>query len=71
MKQVKLQWFQSPNQTNRGSANKIKRETSRTFISKMREYLKKKELEINNKKKNIRELFRDINYFKKGYQPRT
>jgi len=56
-----LQWFQSPNQTNRGSANKIKRETSRTFISKMREYLKKKELEINNKKKNIRELFRDIN----------
>jgi hypothetical protein len=29
------------------------------------------ELETNSKNKNIRDLFRDINEFKKGYQPRT
>jgi hypothetical protein len=29
------------------------------------------EVEINSKNKNIRELYRGINYFKKGYQPRT
>jgi hypothetical protein len=28
------------------------------------------ELETNNKTKNIRDLYRDINEFKKGYQPR-
>jgi hypothetical protein len=47
-------------------------ETSRTFRSKKREYLKGKinELETNNKNKNIRDLYREINEFKKGYQPR-
>jgi hypothetical protein len=37
-----------------------------------REYLKDKinELETNNKNKNIRYLYRGINEFKKGYQPR-
>jgi hypothetical protein len=29
------------------------------------------ELESNSKKKNIRELYRDINEFEKGYQLRT
>jgi C4-type Zn-finger protein len=40
---------------------------------KKREYLKSKinELETNSKNKNIRELYRGINDFKKGYQPRT
>jgi hypothetical protein len=49
----------------------IRRETSRTFRSKKREYLKGKlnELETNNKKKNIRDLSRDVNEFKKRYQP--
>jgi hypothetical protein len=28
------------------------------------------ELEANNKNKNIRDLYRGINEFKKGYQPR-
>jgi hypothetical protein len=46
-------------------------ETSRTFRNKRREYLKGKinELETNNKNKNIRDLYRGINEFKKGYQP--
>jgi hypothetical protein len=29
------------------------------------------ELAIHNKNKNIRDLYREINEFKKGYQPRT
>jgi hypothetical protein len=29
------------------------------------------ELETNSKNKNIRDLYRGINDFKKGYQPRT
>jgi hypothetical protein len=50
----------------------LRQETSRTFRNKKREYLKGKinELETNNKNKNIRDLYRGINEFKKGYQPR-
>jgi hypothetical protein len=50
----------------------LRRETSRTFRNKKREYLKGKinELETINKNKNIRDLYRGINGFKKGYQPR-
>jgi hypothetical protein len=46
--------------------------TSRTFRNKKREYLKGKisGVETNNKNKNIRDLYRGINEFKKGYQPR-
>jgi hypothetical protein len=38
-----------------------------------REYLKDNidELATNSKKKNIRDLYRGINYFKKGYEPRS
>jgi hypothetical protein len=45
---------------------------SRTFRNKKREYLKGKikEFETNNGNKNIRNLYRDINEFKKGYKPR-
>ena len=41
--------------------------------NKKKEYLKAEidELETNTKMKNIRDLCRDINDFKKGYQPRT
>jgi hypothetical protein len=40
--------------------------------NKKREYLKGRinELETNNENKNIRDLYRGINEFKKGYQPR-
>jgi hypothetical protein len=46
---------------------------SRHFRNKEREYLKDKinEYESNSKNKNIRDLYRGINEFKKGYQPRT
>ena len=41
--------------------------------TKKKEYLKAKmeEFEFNSKIKNIRDLHRGINDFKKGYQPRT
>jgi hypothetical protein len=50
----------------------LRHETSRIFRNEKREYLKGKinELETNNKNKNIRDLYRGINKFKKGYQPR-
>jgi hypothetical protein len=51
----------------------VRQEASRHFRNKKREYLKDKinELESNSKNKNIRYLYRGINEFKKGYQPRT
>jgi hypothetical protein len=50
----------------------LRRETSTTFRNIERKYLKDKinELETSNKNKNIRDLYRNINEFKKGYQPR-
>jgi hypothetical protein len=71
-KQAKLQWFQNPNQINGENLQNIRRETNRIFRNKKREYLRGKinELETNNKKKNIRDSYRSINEFKKGYQPR-
>jgi hypothetical protein len=46
----------------------IRHETSRHFRNKKREYLKGKinELETNSKNKNIRDLYRGINEFKKA-----
>ena len=51
----------------------IRREASRHFRSKKKEYLKAKtdEFEINSKIKNIRNLYGGTNVFKKGFQPRT
>jgi hypothetical protein len=51
----------------------VRREASSTFRTKKREYLKNKinELETNSKNKNIRDLYRGINEFKKGFQLRT
>jgi hypothetical protein len=71
-KQTKSQWSQNPNQIHGDNLKNLRRETSRTFRNKKREYLKGKinELETNNKNKNIRDLYRGINEFKKGYQPR-
>jgi hypothetical protein len=70
-KQAKLQWLQNPSQVKGDHLKNLRRETSRTFRNKKREYLKGKinELETNNKNKNIRDLYKGINEFKKGYQP--
>jgi hypothetical protein len=63
--------LQNTNQIKGDNLQNLRCETSRTFRKKKREYLKSiiYELETNNKK-NIRDFYRDINEFKKGYQPR-
>jgi len=68
-----LQWLQKLNQTNGHNLNNVRCETSRTFRNEKREYLKEKihEHETNSKNKNIRDLHRGINEFKKSYQTRT
>jgi hypothetical protein len=57
-KQAKLQWLQNPSQINGDNLQYLRRETSRTFRNKKREYMKGKinELETNNRNKNIRDL---------------
>jgi hypothetical protein len=51
----------------------VRREANRHFRNKKREYLKDKitGIELNSKNKNIRDLYRGITEFKKGYQPKT
>ena len=53
--------------------NNVRREASRHFRNKKKAYLKAKieDLETNSKIENIRDLYRGISDFKKGYQPRT
>jgi hypothetical protein len=57
-KQAKLQWLQDPNEVNENNLSNVRREASRHFRNKKREYLKDKinELELNSKNKNIRDL---------------
>jgi hypothetical protein len=64
--------LQNPSQINGDNLQNLRRETSRIFRKKKREYWKDEinELEINNKNKNITDLHRGISEFKKGYQPR-
>jgi hypothetical protein len=71
-KQAKLQWLQNTSQINGDNLQNLRHETSRIFRNKKREYLKGKinELETNNKNKNITDLYRGVNEFKKGYQLR-
>jgi hypothetical protein len=65
--------LQNPSEANEGNLSDIRREASRHFRNNRREYLKDKinELEPNTKNKNIRDLYRGVNEFKKDYQPRT
>jgi hypothetical protein len=62
-KQAKLQWLQDPSAVNKDNLNNVRREASRHFRNKKREYLKDN--------KNIRDLYRSRYELKKGYQPRT
>ena len=68
-----MQWLQYPNQSNVDNLNNVRHQANRHFRNKIKEYLKAKigELETNSKIKNIRDMYRGINDFKMGYQPRT
>jgi hypothetical protein len=66
--QTKFQWLQDPNEISDDNLINVK-----YFRNKKREYLKDKinELATNSKNKNIRDPYRGINEFKRGYQPRN
>jgi hypothetical protein len=69
-----MQWLKDPNQGNEDNLNNERREASRHFRNKKKEYLKAKieeELETNSKFKNIRDLYGGNKDCKKSYQPRT
>jgi predicted NACHT family NTPase len=53
---------------NEDNLSNVRREVSRHFRNKKREYLKDRinELESDSKNKNIRDMHRGINKFKKG-----
>jgi hypothetical protein len=72
-KQTKLQWLQDPSVVEEDNLHNVRREASGHFRNKKREYLKDKitDIELNSKNKNIKELYRGITEFKKGYQPKT
>jgi hypothetical protein len=71
-KEPKLQWLQDPNEINGDNLNNVRREASRYFRNKKREYVKDKmnELATNSKNKNLRDQYKGINECKRGYQPR-
>jgi hypothetical protein len=68
-----LQWLQEQSEINGDNLNNARREASRYFKNKKKQYVRDKvnELAENNKKTNIRDLYRRISEFKKCYQPRN
>jgi len=72
-KQKKLLWLQNPNNQTAEDFSNVRRNTCRMFRKKKRDYMKAivNKLDENSKNKNIRETYKGINEFKKGYQPRA
>ena len=72
-KQAKLLWQQNPNDQTAEDFSNLKRNTCRTFKKMKRDYMKAKvnKLEENSNNKNIWEMYKGINEFKKDYQPRV
>jgi hypothetical protein len=72
-KQAKLQWLQDSSEINVHNMNNIRRESCRHFRNKRRGYLNDEinEPATHGKNKNITDLYRGINIFKRGYQPRS
>ena len=68
-----MQLIQNPSRSNVDNLHNIRRDASRHFRNKKKTHLKVKieELETHSKFNNVRDLYRGINDFKKGYQPRT
>jgi hypothetical protein len=65
---AKLQWLQKLREINGHNLNNVRCEASRHSRNKKREYLKDKiyEIAMDSKNKNIRDLYRGINYFKRA-----
>ena len=62
-----MQWLQDPNKGNEHNLNNVRREATRHFRNKKKEYLKTKigELETNSKFKNIIDIYGCNKYFKR------
>jgi hypothetical protein len=62
-KEAKLQWLQDPSEINGDNMNNVRRQASRQFRNKKKEYLKDKikELATNSKNKDTRDLYKGIN----------
>jgi hypothetical protein len=67
-KQAKLQWLQDPSEINWDNLNNVRREASRYFRNKKRDYLEDKinELATNNKNENIIDLYKGVHEFKRS-----
>jgi len=67
-----MQWIHHPSQRNVDTLNIERREVSRHFRDERKAYLRAKieELDTISKIQNIWDLYRGINDFKKGFQPR-
>jgi hypothetical protein len=65
-------WLQDPSEINGDNLNNVRRDTNGHFSNRTREYMKDKidEIAMNSKNNNIRDLYRRINEFKRGSQPR-
>jgi hypothetical protein len=72
-KRAKLKWLQDPSEINEDNLRIVRREASRYFRNKKKEYLKDKinKLATNSTNKNIRHLYNGINEFKRCYKPRN
>jgi hypothetical protein len=68
-----MQWIQDPSQSNVDNLSNVRRDASRHFRNKKKAYLKAKieELETNSKINNVKDLYRSINDFRKGYQSKN
>jgi len=68
-----MQWIHDPSQSNVDNLNNVRRDASRHFKKKKRRHNSKVKLRnlSNSRIKNIRELYRGINDFNKGYQLRN
>jgi hypothetical protein len=67
---AKMQWIQDPSQSNVDNLNNVRRDVSRHIRNKNKAYLKAK-IEELEKINNVRDFYRSINDFRKGYQPRN
>jgi len=72
-KQAKMQSIHYPSRSNVDNLNNVRCNANRHFRNKKKAYLKAniEKHETNSKVNNVRDLFRGINDFKKGKQPRT
>ena len=72
-KQTELLWLQNPNDQTAEYFSNVRLVTCRMFRENKRHYMKANvnKLEENSKNTNIREMYKGINEFKKGYQPRA